>query len=830
MQRFAPLLLPWLRGFWVAWKLLSILKRPASLCALAFLLAPMVTLAQEQADTISGRVVDDTDEAPIGFATVVIETAVGGSLPGALTAENGRFVVEGLTPGAYTVHVTFPGYFPAQTSVLVSELNQSYDLGDIRLVRQPTFEERVSVTAEATRAEGIDSQVFRLDEGPTQSTGSILDAMRNLPGVSIDEEGKVLLRGSDQVAILIDGRQSSLTGFGTQRGLDNVSAANIESIEIIHNPSARFDAAGMAGIINIVYRQDRELGLATDLGLSVGVGQLTKQRPDLPTELGSFSNNPKVIPSANFNYNTETTRNFFQAEVLAQDDLPNNEFTTRFYDDGRVIESQVPENRRQTHYIVRGGSDWRVADSDTVSVSGIYDFETHTDRAQVPFLLAPTQQLERFWFWTEEEDTGFANVSFDFTHEFPTPGHELAMNLQYTRGWEDEAYFLNEISSVREGTDMTHLVAKENTVPLSVDYVRPLASGRVELGGKLQWRWLPITYTIAPGEQSVIYPGLGDFSDWDENIYALYGNLVRVKTAYTLEAGLRIEQTAVTYTIPDENIYYDGSDAYDYFEVFPNVKLTYRLNDSHRLIAAYNRRIDRPGEPELRIFPKYDDPELLKVGNPFLRPQLTNVFEAGFARSWEGGSLRTSVYHRDIADAFLRIFAIDDSNPNYDIVNKIFENAGNSAQTGVETTLEQRIVERWSVSANFNWYMNDIDALETTLLFPTVRPFSLAASQDDTWNLRINNQIYLPGAIEAQLSYIYYAGRNVPQGWERSRSSVDLAAKRSMMDDRLELVFTMTDIFNDFAVQRDIDGQGFTAVYQNFLETQVATLGLRFRF
>ena len=634
-------------------------------------------MAQEKTETLSGRVVDDTDEAPIAFATVVVEEAASGeSLSGALTGDNGRFIVKGMTPGAYTIHLSFPGFFPAEASVLVSELNQSYDLGDIRLVRQPNFEEQVTVSAEAIRAEGIDTDVFRLDEGPTQSTGSILDAMRNLPGVSIDEEGKVLLRGSDQVAILIDGRQSSLTGFGTQRGLDSVSAANVEAIEIIHNPSARFDAAGMAGIINIIYRENRELGLSTDLGLSVGVGQLSKRRPDLPTELGSFSGNAKVIPSTSLNYNTESTRSFFQAEVLAQDALPNNEFTTRFYDDGRVIESQVPENRRQTHYIVRGGSDWRVADADTVSVSGIYDFETHTDRAQVPFLLAPTQQLERFWFWTEEEDTGFANVSFDFTHEFPTPGHELDINLQYTRGWEDEAYFLNEISSVREGTDMTHLVAKENTLPLSVDYVRPLASGRLELGGRLQWRWLPITYTIEPGQRSVIYPGLGDFSNWDENIYALYGNLVRVNNAYTLEAGLRMEQTAVTYTIPNENIYYDGSDAYDYFELFPNVKLTYRLNDAHRLIAAYNRRIDRPGEPELRIFPKYDDPELLKVGNPFLRPQLTNVFELGFARSWEGGSLSTSVYHRDISDAFLRIFAIDDSNPDYDIVNKILRECG----------------------------------------------------------------------------------------------------------------------------------------------------------
>ena len=802
------------------------------LCVLLILLlVPAAAPAQEDAATLSGRVVDVADGSSVGFASVVVESADSGErVTGTLTGEDGRFLVQGLPPAAYKISASFPGFLTAETDVLVGELNQSYDLGDIQLNRLQSFEDEITVTAEAIRATGLDTQVFQLDDGPTQSTGSLLDAMKSLPGVTVDQEGKVSLRGSDRVAILIDGRQSSLTGFGSQRGLDSVSAANVEAIVIIHNPSARFDAAGMAGIINIIYKREQELGLSGDVGLAIGSGQFSKQRDDLPTELGSFSNNEKIIPSVNLNYNTEKVRSFVQGEVLLQDDLPNNEFTTRFYDDSRVIESQVPENREQTHYIVRLGSAWTVDDASTLSISGIYDFETHTDRAQVPFILAPTGERERFWFWREKEDTGFANVSFDLKHRFTTPGHELGVNLQYTRGWEDESYFLNEVSRVREGSDMTHVDVVENTLPLSIDYTRPLRTGRLELGTRLQRRWLPITYAVDRGMQSVIYEGLGDFSDLDENIFALYANLVHEKSRYSLEAGVRIEQTDVSYTIPRENIYYEGSDAYDYFEVFPNVKLTYRLDRVNRVIAAYNRRVDRPGEPELRIFPKYDDPELLKVGNPFLRPQFTNAVELGFARSWNRGSVSSSLYYRDINDSFSRIFAIDDSNPNYDIVNRIYENAGNATQTGVEVLLEHDIGDPWRVSGGVNWFTNNIDAFETILLFPTQRPFALPASSDDTWDVMLNNQIHLPGAIELQLSYIYYAERNVPQGTERPRSSVDLAAKRSIMSERAELLFTFTDIFNDFAIEREIDGQGFTVLYQNFLETQVATVGLRFRF
>lgn len=798
---------------------------------LVLLLVPTVAPGQEAAATVSGRVLDVADGSPVAFVSVVVERAESREqVTGALSGEDGRFLVQGLAPAEYTIVTSFIGYQPVEIDLFIGELNESFDLGDIRLERLPAFEEEISVTAELIRAAGIDTQVFQLDEGPAQSTGSLLDAMRNLPGVTVDQDGMVSLRGSDRVAILIDGCQSSLTGFGNQRGLDSVSAANVEAIEIIHNPSARFDAAGMAGIINIIYRQERELGLSGDVGLSMGVGQFSSRRADLPTELGSYANNPKAIPSVNLNYNTPNVRTFVQGELLLQDDLPNNEFTTRFYDDGRVIESQVPENREQSHYIVRLGSDWRVNEANTFSVSGIYDFETHTDRAEVPFILAATGARERFWFWREEEDTGFANISFDLKHAFGTPGHELGVNLQYTRGWEDEAYFLNEVSRIREGSDMTHLQAEEHTLPLSIDYVRPLRTGRLELGTRLQRRWLPITYTVDRGVASVIYEGLGDVSDWNENIFALYGNLVREQGSYSLEAGLRLEQTDVSYVIPSQNIYYTDSDRYHYFELFPNVRLTYRLNRANRVVAAYNRRVDRPGEAELRIFPKYDDPELLKVGNPFLRPQFTNAVEIGFGHSWTSGSVTTALYHRDIADSFFRVFAIDDSNPNYDVVNRIYENAGNSAQTGVEVVAEQVIAEPWQVSGSVNWFKNEIDAFETTLLFPTRRRFSLAASEDDTWDATVNNRIRLPSAIELQLNYIYYGARNVPQGRERARSSVDIAVQRPIMNDRAELLFTLTDVFNDFAVEHEVEGQGFTALYQNFLETQVATLGLRVRF
>ena len=205
----------------------------------------------------------------------------------------------------------------------------------------------------------------------------------------------------------------------------------------------------------------------------------------------------------------------------------------------------------------------------TITISGVHNYEHHIDVAQVPFILQATGQRERFWFWREDEGTGFTNANVDLTHKFGAPGHELGVNLQFTRGKEDEAYFLNEESPIRIGTDDTHIIAIENTLPLSIDYTRPLPTGRLELGTKLQRRWIPVTYTVRRGVQSVIYPGLGDFSDWDENIFAGYANLVRITPRYTLEGGLRLEETQVSYTIPAENIYYPGSDRVRLFRRVP---------------------------------------------------------------------------------------------------------------------------------------------------------------------------------------------------------------------------------------------------------------------
>jgi outer membrane receptor protein involved in Fe transport len=800
---------------------------------LTVILIFVIAFAQAQVTiTITGQIIDQETKETLPFVSVSVnDEATNEIVTGTITDDNGRFEIKDLATGKYIVKITYLGFETVERKIASGGLNPIFDLGKIELKSSAEALDEVTIQAKrATVNSALDKKSFSLTDNVAQSGGSVLDAMKTMPGVAFDQEGKVVLRGSDKVVVLIDGKQSSLTGFGNQKGLGNIPASNIERIEIINNPSAKYDANGFAGIVNIIYKKEKQTGLNGNVGLSFGLGALSKRKEDTPTDLGSYSVNPKLIPSLNLNYRTKNLNYFLQTEFIIQEALPNNEFTTRNYDDGRNIISQVPENRRQLRSIITGGVDWELSDNDAITFSGMYDREKHIDTSQVAFINLDNNVRNRLYTWKEEEVTSYINVAANYKHNFPQAGHSLSANAQYTRGLEDESYFLNDSSAIRIGRDMTNIRAIEHTTSLSTDYARALSNGKIEVGAKARFRNLPVDYTINRGNQSIIYPDLGDFSIWKENLYALYGNYLLEKERFDVEAGLRAEQTEVSYELDPQNAYYPSNDKYDYFELFPSVRFTFKLNDKNKLSVFYNRRVDRPGEPELRVFPKYDDPELLKVGNPYLRPQFTNTVEAAHRYNWGSGSLFSAVYHRQIKGAYQRILSVDNSNPDYDIVNKIYQNTGESTNTGIELLFSQDLTENWKLTASTNIYRNSIDAYQGILLFPFVRPFTIEETSNTAGDFKLSNTFALPLDIEAQVTGLYFSKRNISQGEELARSSIDFGLKKSIWNKAGEITLSASDLFNNFGLRQRIDGEGFTALYENYYETQIVRLGMKYKF
>jgi len=784
--------------------------------------------------TISGRVICQTDREPLPYAAVTVNKPSDNSLvTGVITDDAGRFNITVAATGDYDVHINFMGYESAKRSISASSTENVFNFGDVFLTMQAVGLGEVTVTARRQAVSAaLDKKTFEAADFVATSGGSTLDMLKTLPGVTVNRDGKVELRGSDRVAVLIDGKQSALTGFGNQRGLSNIPVSQIESIEIINNPSARYDAAGMAGIINIKFKKENKKGFNGDAGFTYGLGMLTKRKEDLPTGMPSFWKNPKYTPTLNINYRTEKLNIFLQTYLLKQHGLPNNEFTTRIYDDGVVRESQVAENRENYHYNIKFGFDWYLSPKHTVTVFGLRDYNQLVDTTRVWYFtnrnyISPTRK----WAFYEDEIEAFTNVTAQHRFKFDEYGHELNTQFQFTKVLEDVKYKLYQNGPEPEypviTTDRTHLHVPEYVYNLNTDYTKPLSFGRLEAGAQGRLRHTPITYTVHndPDNTGINYT-FGDRSEWNETLVGIYGNMIAEFDRIDVEAGLRGEYTDVSYSF-SPNPYFENA-GYDYFDLFPNVRLTLKLNQSNKISLFYNRRIDRPGEEMLRIYPQYRDPELLKIGNPSLRPQYTQNVELAHKLSWSNGSIFTALYFKNIQSPFSRIYLQDLDDANITVMAS--DNVKRATNTGIELGFEQRILKSWDISGSFNVYQNTLFAHEGTYYFPALQKYTIKKAKDVPMFFKVSNRIRLPWNVQMELSGLYFSDKNIAQGKELSRGSVDLGLKKMLMNNKLEVTLTVSDMFNTMGVRQDIRSDAFKVEFCNFNETQIVTIGARYKF
>jgi hypothetical protein len=303
-------------------------------------------------------------------------------------------------------------------------------------------------------------------------------------------------------------------------------------------------------------------------------------------------------------------------------------------------------------------------------------------------------------------------------------------------------------------------------------------------------------------------------------------NLVAELAKIDIEAGLRGEYTGISYEFAPNP--YFSEDKYNYFSLFPNTRFTFKINKSNKISLFYNRRIDRPGEDILRIFPKYDDPELLKIGNPSLRPQFTQNMELAYRLLWQTGSFYTSLYHKIIDDYYTRIYIQD---PTYaEITIKAYDNLGSATNTGIELGLDQTVTKAWKVTASANMYSNTIFAHEGQIRFPEEQSYIIDKRTDTPVYLKMTNQITLPYDFVFEMTAQYFSAKNIGQGRELSRGGIDFGMKKNFLGKKLEINLTASDIFNTMGLRQRIEADGFIAEYQNFYETQIFLLALKYKF
>lgn len=230
------------------------------------------------------------------------------------------------------------------------------------------------------------------------------------------------------------------------------------------------------------------------------------------------------------------------------------------------------------------------------------------------------------------------------------------------------------------------------------------------------------------------------------------------------------------------------------------------------------------------MYAKSDDHELVKIGNPYLRPQFTQSAEVSYKTDWTGCSVYVSAYYRNIKDAYMRIYVPDASNTDFNVLVKSYANTGRAENLSMELVFNQVITKSWKLSGNLNVYQNDIKAYTGTILFPYEQTFTISPSAETTWDAKIINTFNLGQGLQGQLTGLYIAPKNTPQGKQFARSSVDFGFKKNIWQGKGELNLAVTDIFNRFGIKEEINGDGFRAIYENFYETQTVRLGLKYKF
>lgn len=777
--------------------------------------------------TVSGKIIETSSKNPIPFASVLIKTeATKVFVSGTATNEEGFFSLDKIASGNYVLEISYLGYKTKTQNLFIGKLSKYLTLPAIELDEESASLDEITITSKANLISGnLDKKTFSLASNEISSGGSVLQAMQTLPSVTIND-GKIQLRGSDKVTVLINGKQTALTGFGNQAGLDNIPASAIDKIEIINNPSAKYEANGNAGIINIIYKKNNDQGFNGKIGFTSGLGSLWERKENLPTIRPQYTFTPKVNPSVSLNYLKNKINVFFQGDYLYTETLNKNEFVVRTYNNGDVINQQLKRNR-DTHYTtIKSGFDWNFNDQNSLTISGLFGSEKIIDKGDQPFFNNDLSERLRLWQFLEDELKTTWIATANYQHKFEDPGHALNIGFNYTFHREDEKYFYDNYLPSSTGTDAFKLLSDEQVYDFSLDYKKPLKYGFFESGLKFRIRNIPTNMLFIPGNNSVLDADAGGEATYNELIPALYGNYTFESEKWEAELGLRLEHVQIDYDVNPNHPTYK-SNGYNYTQPFPNFRVAYKLNSENKLSVFYNRRVDRPNEVDIRIFPKYDDAEIIKVGNPELQAQFTNSVELGHKYNWEKGSIYSALYHKFSDGTITRISSsVDNSN----LIYAIFQNVNKSFNSGLEVVFEQEINDVYDFNTTVNVYRNQIDAFTVENLYPEPHTFSADKQKTFSGNLKLNNSFHFKNNIEAQISAVYLAPDIIPQGKVKARFSLDFGVKKSIQKGKGELFINATDILNTMVLKREITGNNFSYTANDYYETQVVRIGYNYKF
>ena len=731
---------------------------------------------------VQGKVVDTAANTALARASITVRRAKDSVLvTGALTGPDGGFRIQGLRPGKYYLRAASIGFGPRNVAFAITDSVPRAALDPISLTR-------ISVTLQSVQVQGEkpavviepDRNTYRAKEiAPAASNAS--EVLAATPSVEVDGDGKVSLRGNENVAVQINGRPTPISGAQLSAYLKQIPANIVERIEVVPNPSAKYDPEGMAGIINIVLKAN------TDLGLSGGLntGFATPSRFNTGTNIG-YQSGPVTL-FGTYGFNADDRAIVGINDRLRYDPVGAPMSYTNQDIDGRTINGG---------HNFTGNIDYKLTDKDVISNSLSLNRRHSNDGALAGYMELDGSQafLDRYVIDRNDKARGLVfDNSLSIKHTIEPRKHELSAEVRFNRTRDEDNTLLWREPQNPDGTssgpstqgesDGTSALTRQLT--MQTDYTRPLgATTKLESGLKETGRWLDRDFLVFKddlGNGNWVPSSLSNKFQFDEHVHAGYGVLSQSVGKFDLQAGLRAEWA-------NRNFDLSGAEAipYNYHSLFPSGVIMFKPDEQSQIKFSYSRRIRRPGTQELNPFPVFFDQQNVLIGNPRLNPEYTDAFEFSMSKSGQLGSLQLSPFYRRTTDVIRVNINTADTVDGREVTSVNFQNLDKANSWGTDLNGNLRLGPKLSALGGFNIFKMVTDGGSQSSL----------QSNAVTWSYRLNATTQLTPTVTLQANYFYRAPVNIEKGRFSSMQMTNITFRKKIDGDNMSVAVRFADPFD----------------------------------
>lgn len=762
---------------------------------------------------VTGKVIEKNSKQPLEYATITLKnTANPKMIAGGVTNNKGEFTID-VSSGTYDIIVEFISF--KSTTIKEKNITENLSLGTIGLAEDAAQLNEVVVRAEKTTVDiKLDKKVYNVGSDLMVKGGTVSDVLDNIPSVAVDAEGNVSLRGNENVRILIDGRPSN--AINITEALRLIPADAIEKVEVVTNPSARYDAEGGGGLLNIILKKGKNQGFNGTFIANTG-----------------YPDNHGI--SGTLNYKTEKF-NLFTTQGYNYRNNPGNGLTnSKYFNTDGSVKNYVYEDRSNDRfnnaYNGTAGIEWYIDKSTSWTNSinyrksnGNNEDNVFQDNYDKDFVYEFTRNR------LNKEDSDSENFEFasNFIKNFKKEGHKLSVDISISSNKDLNSALISDkttIDPVAKLDDSRNNQDQKRNL-FVVDYVLPLGKGQqFEAGYRGDFTNLNTDYAVT--SNGVPVDIFTNFLEYKERINAFYTQYGVKVNKLSMLFGLRYEDSNIDINFLKTNDFTTKK----YGNLFPSAFFTYELSDKSSASISYSKRIQRPRGRFLNPFNNFSSNINIFVGNPDLDPALTDAIDFGYIKRWEKLTLSTSLYYNTTKDAFQ--FVRRDSGETVNGITVIESspiNLGTEMRTGFEVNLNYSPYKWWKLNSNFNFFAVQTrgDYEYTTSKGEIiVQNFDFDAT---SWSTRLTSKITLPAKIDWQTNLTYNGPQDNAQGKRLGILAMNLGFSKDILKDKATVAFNVNDVFNSRKMMSEVLIQRVESYSEMQFRERQFTLSFTYRF